>query len=233
MISAGIIDSNQKIVANGLKMHLDAAHLRSYPGSGTTWTDLSGSGYNATLAGSPAFSSTNGGSIVFDGINDVVRLATNSVNSNADLTLNFWFQRVATPSTVAPIMFGTWDAMTGHLVVRFNDTLGSKIQLGKNYISDMTPFPNSVLPLNTIYYITVRCDRSTNTWTLLINGVFDPANSIVNSNTYTTTSPGISSNRSIQEFLGGYMYNFTYYNRVLSVTEVLQNFNATKSRFGY
>ena len=55
------------IVTNGLVLALDAANHKSYPGSGTTWFDLSGNSHDGTLTGGPTFNSDNGGSIVFDG----------------------------------------------------------------------------------------------------------------------------------------------------------------------
>ena len=61
-----------KIVTNGLVLYLDAANKKSYPGSGTTWTDLSGNNNTGTLTNGPTFDSNNGGSIVFDGTNDYV-----------------------------------------------------------------------------------------------------------------------------------------------------------------
>ena len=59
-----------RIVTSGLVLALDAADRNSYPGSGTTWTDLSGNANNGTLTNGPTFNSANGGSIVFDGTND-------------------------------------------------------------------------------------------------------------------------------------------------------------------
>jgi hypothetical protein len=59
-----------KIVTNGLVLALDAADKNSYPGSGTTWRDMSGNNSNSTLTNSPTFNSANGGSIVFDGVDD-------------------------------------------------------------------------------------------------------------------------------------------------------------------
>ena len=61
-----------KIVTDGLVLYLDAANNRSYPGSGTTWTDLSRGGNNGTLTNGPTFNGANGGSIVFDGTNDFI-----------------------------------------------------------------------------------------------------------------------------------------------------------------
>ena len=59
-----------RIVRDGLAFYLDAANTKSYPGSGTTWTDISGKGNDGTLTNGPTFSSDNLGSIVFDGSND-------------------------------------------------------------------------------------------------------------------------------------------------------------------
>lgn len=60
------------IVKNGLIFNLDAADRNSYPGSGTTWSDISGNGNNGTLTNGPTFSSDNGGVIVLDGSNDYI-----------------------------------------------------------------------------------------------------------------------------------------------------------------
>ena len=68
----GIIDSNQKIVTSGLRLSLDAAQLRSYPTTGTTWSDLSGNGVNGTLTNGPTFNSAYGGALVPDGTNDYI-----------------------------------------------------------------------------------------------------------------------------------------------------------------
>ena len=65
-----------RIVRNGLVLQLDAAQRTSYSGSGTAWNDLSGNGNNGTLTNSPTFSSANGGSIVFDGVNDYAQTST-------------------------------------------------------------------------------------------------------------------------------------------------------------
>jgi len=61
-------------VTDGLVLYLDAANTRSYPGTGTTWSDLSRGGNNGSLINGPTFNGGNGGSIVFDGTNDSVNL---------------------------------------------------------------------------------------------------------------------------------------------------------------
>jgi hypothetical protein len=62
------VEGGGNIITDGLVLLLDAANSKSYPGTGTTWTDLSRSGNNGTLINGPTFNSGNGGSIVFDGV---------------------------------------------------------------------------------------------------------------------------------------------------------------------
>ena len=80
---------NPRTITDGLVLCLDAANTKSYPGSGTTWTDLSGRGNTGTLTNGPTYSSANGGSIVFDGTDDIVN--TSYVSSNA-FTWSVWFK---------------------------------------------------------------------------------------------------------------------------------------------
>ena len=64
------LSHSPSIVTNGLVLCLDAANSKSYPGSGTTWTDLSGRGNNGTLVNGVGYNSGNLGSLVFDGVDD-------------------------------------------------------------------------------------------------------------------------------------------------------------------
>ena len=62
------------IVTNGLILNLDASNTSSYPGTGTVWTDLSGQNNNGTLVNGVGYSSVNGGTLTFDGVNDYVNM---------------------------------------------------------------------------------------------------------------------------------------------------------------
>jgi len=68
-----------KIVTSGLVLCLDAANKRSYPGTGTTWTDLSGNSNNGTLINGPTFNAGNQGGIVFDGTNDYISIGSQNI----------------------------------------------------------------------------------------------------------------------------------------------------------
>ena len=80
---------NPRTITDGLVLALDAANTKSYPGSGTTWTDLSGNGNNGTLTNGPTYNSSNLGSLSFDGIDDYSTLTSNYTLS-AGWTLSFW-----------------------------------------------------------------------------------------------------------------------------------------------
>ncbi len=82
-----------RTVTDGLVLALDAGNTKSYPGSGTAWTDLIGSN-NGTLTNGPTYNSDNGGSIVFDGTNDYVTISDDSdfTFGTGDLTVEAWFK---------------------------------------------------------------------------------------------------------------------------------------------
>ena len=79
-----------KISTDGLVLCLDAANTKSYPGSGTVWSDLSRGGNNGTLTNGPTFNSGNGGSIVFDGVNDYVDCGVSNISLPINITLISW-----------------------------------------------------------------------------------------------------------------------------------------------
>ena len=82
------LSHSPSLVMNGLVLCLDAGNSKSYPGTGTTWTDLSGNGNNGTLTNGPTYSSANGGSLVFDGTNDYTQ--TPLSGTFPQITVEFW-----------------------------------------------------------------------------------------------------------------------------------------------
>jgi hypothetical protein len=82
-----------RIATDGLVLCLDAGNAKSYPGSGATWTDLSGNGNNGTLTNGPTYSGSNGGFLNFDGTNDYVNCGNSSLlNPSSSFTLSCWFK---------------------------------------------------------------------------------------------------------------------------------------------
>ncbi len=225
--------SGPDIVENGLTLFLDASNVRSYPGSGTTWTDLSGNGNNFSLINGPIFSAANLGSIVFDGTNDYLLIGSLVWNYNADFTIQFWF----TPSSLG--------GADGYGLF-FNGNTGSntnRVQIAGN--SDGSVYLNTVASTVGDAYVSAAGLVSVGNWynfaavrnsgviTIYLNGV-SVASGNVNyavsqqSNLYV----GFVRSSGALWYLNGRMSSILINNRSLSVNEVLQNYNATKSRFG-
>jgi alpha-tubulin suppressor-like RCC1 family protein len=212
-------------VSDELALYLDAGNTASYPGSGTTWTDLSGNGRNGTLSPtSIGYNNDNGGSLVFDGVNDYVSLPANSINTNADLTLNFW-NKTSSTSSGSRTLLGV-PSGSGYLQVRYQN---NTIQLVKSSVVDMGTFTGFTASTSTVYLITITLSKSTNTYSLYVNGSF--VSTFVSNQTFTTSAPGLGINNG-NEYFNSNMYAFLYYNRALTATEIQQNFNFFKPRFG-
>lgn len=236
-----------RIVTDGLSLCLDAANLKSYPGSGTTWTDLSGNSNIGTLTNGPTYSSDNGGSIVFDGTNDYVDFGSNgasAVNGLSEVTVEIWYKSDSVGNDTGLIFGGTSNTRDNGISIRFdsNGFSGS----GTNVIKAGFGQNNSETAANQIesssniqstdwICITVVCDLQTSI-KLYKNGVEDTP-------TYTESDGGSASSISNCDGLvigygrnqvewDGKISNVKIYNRVLTASEVTQNYNALKGRYG-
>ena len=229
------INYSPKIVTNGLVLCLDAANSLSYPGSGTVWTDLSGNGNNGTLTNGPTYSSANRGSIVFDGTNDNIDLPSlGSFTVSSTLSIEAWVYPTIDPTTNKEIVS---QYSTGSL---FNCGLSSnnskylfayvsRLNLGADITYDTTPYS-----LNNWYCLTGLYDGSF-VW-LYVNGIFKSKAAYSNALTATSNNSVwyIGKLRQLSTdyyYWNGRIPNVKIYNRVLTASEVLQNYNATKGRF--
>jgi hypothetical protein len=236
---AGRISYYGGIVKDGLILDLDAAKKDSYAGSGTVWNDLSGISNNGTLVNGPTFSSANGGSIVFDGTNDYVNCGNMSslLLSNNQFTVSYWLK----PTTTNRIDFFN--------IKNFNspqDDIGFFIDVNKFTVyfkiqgnSTGTGLSTSIATITTgLIYNLVCVKNASQQIVQYINGVFDnnTNSSLFNTSTVALTSLWIGANRSNATTPAanwqGNIYNTQLYNRALSATEITQNYNALKSRFG-
>lgn len=228
----GIIDSNQKIVTSGLRLSLDAAQLRSYPTTGTTWTDLSGNGFNGTLTNGPTFNSANGGSIIFDGTNDYASFTP----------INMSGTQISFTAFVKPNGFGTGNNINS--IVRKGDVSSvttpsnyvfalrdSRIAMGvQNAVDSDTPAGNTTLTANQWYYLAASWNGTSISF--YVNGGSDgnvALSSIILEDGRSTFVGGRTGSLDI---FNGNIASVQMYNRALSATEVGQNYNAVKSRFG-
>jgi uncharacterized delta-60 repeat protein len=135
------ISYNPRIVTDGLVLALDAANPKSYPGSGTTWTDLSGNGNTGTLTNGPTYSSANGGSIAFDGVDDYSALTSNYTLS-AGWTLSFWgnpifdstvFANIVFYSASTPRTFSLYNSSTSTFIVGIDFDASNNLYVSSAY----------------------------------------------------------------------------------------------------
>lgn len=234
-------------VTNGLVLYLDAANSRSYPGSGTTWTNLKNPVNSGTLVNGTGYSADNKGSLLFDGVNDYVDLGTP------------YFITKTTPWTVNVFMkinprFLTGTQSAFHRIVSLR-TLDSPYTFGLAYLAE-PQFGYEGLYITsaggwakgkTFYHPTP------NVWgflTLTYNG--NNSTVISNFNMYWNAAPlnlvqqgnettpgattdnnfiGVRTAGDIQIYRGS-IATCQIYNRVLSIAEIKQNFTAARGRYG-
>lgn len=229
------------IVTDNLFMHLDASNSSSYPGSGSTWTDLTENGNDGTISGA-TWSSTDGGIFDFDGSNDTVQVAHNaslSLSTSAQRTVQVWVKFDALPGLNQQVpVFGklsssfAFDGYWGGLfsnggVVRCT-TNGNAVQKISN--STLT------VSIDTWYLFTFisQITSTSNTTKVYINET-EYITTAHGSDSYTESNPfylgyigaGVSS-----LYLNGKIGACYFYTDGLSAAEISQNFDATKSRYG-
>ncbi len=217
-----------KIVTNGLVLCLDAADKKSYPGTGTVWTDRSGNGNHGTLTNGPTFSSENGGSIVFDGIDDRILI---SCNNSTIRTYNSTTQF----AIKLPVYSGGQ-----RCIISYRSNTGGSLYIGKAlngifcYYDSLSPpgFTVGNIANNATAICTVNCDATNNLLSIYINGIFIGSTSRTGWSASYHTSFYLGFDSSTNEYMLGNFYQFFHYNRILTPEEIQQNFNATRGRFG-
>ena len=207
------------IVTDGLVFAVDAGSERSYPGTGTTVTDLVGLN-NGTLTNGVTYQSANGGVFDFDGTDDHIELGA-AMSFAGAFTFNCWF---------------------------IKDNNGEKTFLGKPGSSEKLIF----LTNNNIFLRVINGGSANNFdigYTTSLNGEWQfltvvrssaglikaslNGGTLINGSTRTGTfTPSTIAENSSGQYWAGKLANNLIYNRELTQAEVLQNFNAQKSRFG-
>ena len=221
----------EEIVTSGLTLLLDAGFTPSYPKSGTSWTDLSFSGNNGTLTNGPTFSSTNGGSIVFDGVDDYVQCAGSFPLTSA--TIITWIRRNGSQLSFAGIFF----TRGGQSITGLNFYYDTN-KIGYHWASGYWDFESN-LTIPDLTWCMVALSVTSTAGILYLcqsSGITTATNtnshpSIVLDNiklAQDDTFPTFG----IYRFFKGNIAISQVYNRALSSNEITQNFNAQKGRFG-
>ena len=228
------VEGGGNIITDGLVLCLDAANVKSYVSGSTIWTDLSRGGNNGALTNGPTFNNSNGGSIVFDGIDDSIIIPYSGSTSN-NYTFNIVMKSNTMDSNQAnrQTLFGL--SNNGNQAFRQFD-LEIWGNLGRGFRGTGGPIQNIDffvytwtlgVDANNINIYTVTLDSAGHQ--IYVNGVL--RNTI--SQAYVANFNSIRLAARISDnWWNGNCYTFSVYNRILTSTEVLQNYNATRSRFG-
>lgn len=223
-------EAGPNLVHSGLVFYVDAANSRSYSGSGNTVIDLKNQN-NGTLINLPTYNSSNGGYFTFNGSSNYINVPTSSditFTSGTNYSLSVWFYISSLP--------GRW---TG-IVTKSRDVhpwYGIWISTGNNY-DWATPSGGSTLNLfgslatTGWHNLCGVYDVSNNLSTLYVDGKYNASTAIGTSSTVGSGDLVIGTAKSVSEYLSGNISNVAIYNRALLSTEVLQNFNALKGRYG-
>jgi hypothetical protein len=234
-LNLGIIASSRSsgispeapIVTSGLVAHYDAGNSTSYGGIGSTWNDLSVNALNATLVNSPVFNVLNGGNFIISQVlNNYVTVPHNSLfNFTTGITISVW---IKTTKSVDGYI-ATKGENSFFLCVGPAGTTAGKASLFLQGTGG--GWAQSATTVSTGNWVNITATWASNTTRFYINGALDSTNTRSGTSLSTGTSPVYFCWRNVP-IMNANISIYMFYNRALNETEVLQNFNARKSRYG-
>lgn len=223
---------------NGLVLALDAGDVSSYPGSGTSWNDLSGRGNTGTFVNGPTFSTDKGGVISFAGTTQHITAPDSNDWSSSEFTMDVWFSRGA-------VWPSTWwsDALLSHddgpgasssKWIYSYDSTKSKPIFHINYAPNISVViePGSTVSLSLSQWYNFCITKSGTTFTFYSNG--SSLGSATNSSLIPNASAPlrIGTGETGGNYFNGKIAAVKMYSRALASSEISQNFNALRVRFG-
>jgi hypothetical protein len=226
---------NTSIVRNGLVLHLDAANVKSYSGSGTTWSDLSGNGNNGTLLNSVGYSSDNKGVMTFDGVNDYVSINNLGLS---DHTIEVW---VNPQQSVGGTGGGDLASIIG-VYTPTSGSLGKYTYIGPyatnsftfridDGVSSHQLVGSAGYTVGEWYYAAMTYNASTGLCIAYLNGNSIGSRSFTTGIVFNSVPFNIARSENGTHF-SCYISSSKAYDRALTATEIKQNFEALRGRYG-
>ena len=227
--SRTIAATTSSIVSTNLLLHLDAGNSASYPGSGSTWTNLVSAGMKGSLGAGVTYSAADGGSLAFNGgPTAVVTITTASTVTSItnNITIETWYKA----STRQPRLVATGAGSNGFCFGYFSTT-GTAWKVSKYGKVDLSA---GTIPSNTsTWHQAVLVYSSTEGTSVYIDGALSGSTSPVNTATIIASAPAtMYIGRVETTYHSGNISVVRIYNKVLSASEIQQNFNANRSRYG-
>jgi hypothetical protein len=228
------LSHSPRISTDGLVLCLDAANIKSYPGSGTVWSDITGNGVTANLTGSPTFTTTNLGGLTFStdptwvagGYAEISHSA--SVANITTFTLSFGIFSTGTQSSNGGSVFHKGnESTTGFICEPINNSIRINYGNGTAWFWETitTPLTHNIPAIYDITYNGTQLK-------IYKNGVELSSNNVVIAWDNTNVIRIGRRRGHLQHYLYGTIFFEKFYNRELSTTEITQNFNTLKGRYG-
>ena len=226
-----------RIVTDGLVLCLDAGNPKSYPGSGTVWTDLSRNNNNGTLTNGPTFSSDDKGSVIFDGTNDYVVLERPSIMSGSQVCFCVWVNITSTKDGAIiwledgnDIRYFSVHLTWGDNAIYFDGGNGTGSYPGG--VFDRIGKATTAAERSGWHYWCFTKNSTAGTMRIYLDGTLWHSGTGLNS---PVASASVGLINKMEASYTAYHRNkislIKFYNRELSASEVLQNYNTTKGRF--
>jgi len=214
------------IVTDGLVFAIDAGSTRSYPGSGTTVDSLIGSATGA-LNNGVGFTSASGGGFTFDGTDDNISIGTSLLNVNA-FTVEAIVNITSTGNNNKTIFSSGNASNSGIWLLKHRSGLGNSLVMhGYDGVNPRINVTGGVVPDAINTYVAIVYNGTS--YQLYMNGLTS-GNAVVD-NDIAASSTNFIASLNNGSFAPGTIYALRVYNKGLTATEVLQNYNAQKSRF--
>ena len=220
------ISYNSSIVTTGLVFCVDAGNPRSYPGSGTTWFDTSGNSFNSTLINGPSYTGGINGYFTFDGVDDLSSVPINATFNTPSVTFEVW----AYLQTISDrhILYVNWagnalEVNSDRSVVMYNNS-ASQGQQGATTAA-------GAINWGTWNHLVGVYDDSAQALYTYVNGTLLATRTSTPSTSYSVSTHAISGTAFGGE-VNGRISVVRHYNIALSASQILQNFNAYRGRYG-
>lgn len=227
----------ENIISNGLVLNFDASNPSSYVGTGVTINNIAGVGNTGILTNGPTFSQLNGGSIVFDGTNDYINVADSpslGMSSTNTVTVYAWFHATADGinSTREIIHKRNNDPTYVSYGISWGSSSNKNILFSRFGFDDGTVSDLNSDALPKLKWINACTTFDGSVHNMYVDGNLVKTASVSNKRIKDDNLPvTLGSFNGTQEYFQGYISDAKIYNRALSSSEVLQNYNATKNRY--
>lgn len=227
-----------RIITDGLVLRVDAANPRSYINGSSNWLDLSGNGLTGALTNTPTYNGISGGIIVFDGTNESINFPNSSLFKPSNITISMWTKSNELNRDNVLFDGGYFNSINGYLLYV---NAANKFQFWIRNSSNNTQgvgvaTATSTTVFNTTNWYNVTGIFNGSSVSIYINGILEGSTAMTNPITYTNSTNFWIANYASSPNAGlAYKGNVAIakiYNRALSISEIQQNYNATRARFG-